>query len=96
MTGDLAMTVRLGSALLALVHLGDIYVNRSPYPTDVWPNVNAFRIYRLVGWLHIGLSAFNLWLSNLGLLQMALLLSLGLPASILANFVRELGRPRSD
>jgi hypothetical protein len=96
MTQELATTVRLGSALLALVHVGDIYVNRSPASPEVWPGPRQHLIYQLVGWFHVVLSGINLWVANLGLLQLALLLSLGLPASILANFVRELGRPASD
>jgi hypothetical protein len=92
MTGSVSTTVRLGALGLIAVHLTDLVVNRRPSPPEVWPTRRQHRTFLIVGLLHVGLSVVNLWLVSTGLLQLALLLSLGLPASIFGNFVAGLGR----
>lgn len=90
---DLAMTVRIGSALLILTVAVDMLRHRHPDPV-IWTPANTWRVFMISNLVYVALLVSNLWFASLGILQLGYLLMLGSPAGIFYNFVRELGQAR--
>jgi hypothetical protein len=89
-TQDDPITIRIGSALVALFALSDIWRVRQPDPV-VWDPI-SWRVFVVTSGLLGLLGLVNLGWASLGLLQVLVLALLTSPAGIFTNFVREMGR----
>jgi hypothetical protein len=89
-TQDDSTTIRIGSALVVLFVLSDIWRVRQPDPV-VWDPVSWRVFVATSGFLGL-LAVANLAWAGLGLLQAIILALLTSPAGIFTNFVREMGR----
>ena len=88
-TGEDPLTIRIGSALVVLIGISDLWRVRRPDPV-VWDPL-SLKVYVTTGGL-IGLTAVgNLIWASLGVLQLLVLVLLTSPAGIFSNFMREMG-----
>ncbi len=85
-----ATTIRVGSAVVLLLAVSDIWRVRHP-DTDVW-DASSWRVFLTTNGI-LGLLALgNIFWGSLGVLQALVLVLLTSPAGIFYNFVREMGR----
>ena len=88
-TGEDPLTIRIGSALVVLIGISDLWRVRRPDPV-IWDPL-SLKVYVTTGGL-IGLTAVgNLFWASLGVLQLLVLVLLTSPAGIFSNFMREMG-----
>lgn len=95
MTNDIRVTTRLGAIGLVLGLGIDVFINRHPDPT-IWVPRRSWTVAMVSSAIYAVLQLVNISLANLGILQIGYLLALIEPAGIFSNFVRELGRRRSE
>jgi len=88
-TKDDVTTIRIGSALVVLLAISDIWRVRNPDPV-VWDPL-SLRVFVATSMGLTLLGVVNVALASLGLLQALVLFLLTSPAAIFSNFVRELG-----
>lgn len=89
-TQDEMTTIRIGSALVALLAISDVWRVRNPDPV-VWDPV-SLRVFVTTSGALLLLGIVNVASASLGLLQALVLFLLTSPAAIFFNFVREMGR----
>jgi tetrahydromethanopterin S-methyltransferase subunit C len=92
-TQDDMTTIRIGSALVALLAISDLWRVRNPDPV-VWDPV-SLRVFITTSVALTLLGVVNAVVASLGLLQALVLFLLTSPAAIFSNFVREMGRSGS-
>lgn len=95
MTNDIRVTTRFGAIGLVLGLGIDVFINRHPDPT-IWVPRRSWTVAMVSSAIYAVLQLVNISLANLGILQLGYLLALIEPAGIFSNFVRELGRRRSE
>ncbi len=88
-TGNDEATLRIGSAIVVLFVVTDVWRIRDPDP-EVWDKV-SWRVYLGTSGTLGVLALVNLFWASLGLLQVVVLALLTSPAGIFTNFVREMG-----
>ncbi len=87
---DDTATIRIGSAVVALLSFGEMWRFRHPDPA-IWTPRGSWLVFMSLNSL-IGLVALiNVAWGSLALLQTLVLVVLTSPAGIFSNFVRELG-----
>jgi len=86
---DDVTTIRVGSALVALFAVSDMWRVRDPDPL-VWDPVSV-RVFMATSGALILLGLGNIFWAGLGVLQALVLILLTSPAAIFTNFVREMG-----
>lgn len=92
---DDALTIRIGSALIAIFEISDLWRVRKPDPV-VWDRTSLI-VYRVASGFLTVLTVANLFWASLGVLQFLVLALLTSPAGIFSNFVREIGaRPAAE
>ena len=91
LTGDVAWTVRYGSAAIIAAELYDLILYRRPDP-EIWDPRASWLAFMSAGVLYSILQVANLFWAHVGVLQVGAVLMLASPAGIFSNFVRELGR----
>ena len=84
--GDLPLTIRIGSLLLVLPHIGGL---RAARPGPAWTSEAERRQTIVTLILLIVFTLGNVILANLGYLQVLLLIGLSGPATIFYNQIRE-------
>ncbi len=88
-TGNVSVTIRIGSAVAALFSISDAWRVRDPDPV-VWDPL-SLRVF-VTTTVSMGLIGIvNVFWASLGLLQGLFLVLLTSPAGIFTNFVREMG-----
>jgi hypothetical protein len=88
-TQDESMTIRIGSAFVALFAFADMWRFRHPEP-EVWPPPSWPVFMIMCGVVGVVAIANAFW-ASLGVLQALILVLLTSPAGIFTNFVREMG-----
>jgi hypothetical protein len=91
LTESMTSTIRFGSGALAVLAVADLLRTRHRDPV-VWTPAFTWVVFHVTNTLYLALHVVNLFVVELGLLQVGLLLLLASPAGIFSNFVRELGR----
>ncbi len=89
-TGDQESTIRLGSALLIVQTILEMWRARRP-DVAVWDS-QSWKVYLGINIALALLLVANLFWASLGVLQAGVLVVLSSPAGIFSNFVREMGR----
>ena len=88
-TDNDAMTIRLGSVLVALFAIDDLWRFRHPDPV-IW-DPTSWRVFMATTGTIAAVSLINIAWASLGALQVLVLVILTSPAGIFFNFVREIG-----
>ncbi|HEU4320167.1 MAG TPA: hypothetical protein VFS66_08800 [Acidimicrobiia bacterium] len=89
-TGDDLTTLRIGSALVAVFAANDLWRARDRDPA-IWTPKESWIVYVTLTSAFGIACVVNVFLGDLGLLQVVVLILLTSPAGIFLNFVREIG-----
>lgn len=89
-TNDDAVTIRVGSAGIALFAVSDVIRFRHPDPV-IWYPRSSWSVFMVMTGSIAAAGLVNIYVASLGIFQLVALVVLTSPAGIFFNFVREMG-----